>query len=93
MFDKLKVSEKLLAILFISLIFILIFVYTLKILKNPEDFVLKNEKISEIKESSNMASYYCLEEGGTLKIFEDERYCVLPNGKECEEWDFFKGSC
>jgi putative hemolysin len=93
MFDKLKLSEKLLAFLFIFLIFMLILVYILKIVANPEEFSFKNKRVLEIRESSNPASFYCLEEGGSLRIQGDERYCVFQNGKECEEWAFFRGSC
>lgn len=45
----------------------------------------------------NPASTYCLEKGGKLNIRTDANgeygVCVFPNGRECEEWAFFRGEC
>jgi uncharacterized protein len=46
---------------------------------------------------ANPASVYCEEQGGILKI-EDENegqvgYCTLPDGKRCEEWAYYRGEC
>jgi len=46
----------------------------------------------------NPASEYCIDQGGTLEIRTDESgnqygVCILPDGKECEEWAFFRGEC
>ena len=45
----------------------------------------------------NPASVYCIEQGGTLEIREDEQrnqygVCIFPQG-ECEEWAFYRGEC
>jgi len=54
-----------------------------------------NNSISSV---ANPASTYCAENKGELEIKEDEdggQYgiCIFENGKECEEWAFFKGDC
>lgn len=45
----------------------------------------------------NPASFYCQEMGYDLKLQENnqgtEGICVLPNGAECEEWEFLSGGC
>lgn len=42
----------------------------------------------------NPASQYCLEQGGKLNIVKTEAgevgICLLPDGSEVEEWDFFR---
>ena len=46
---------------------------------------------------ANPASVYCEEQGGTLRNEETEEgtrgVCVLPDGTECGEWDYFYGRC
>ncbi len=47
---------------------------------------------------ANPASVYCEENGGALEIKTDDgggQYgvCKFSNGKECEEWAFFRGTC
>ncbi len=47
---------------------------------------------------ANPASVYCEEQGGTLEIRTDAdggQYgvCVFDDGRECEEWAFFRGEC
>jgi len=45
---------------------------------------------------ANPASVYCEEQGGILRIEENEAgqygICVL-DGIECEEWEFYRGEC
>jgi putative hemolysin len=45
----------------------------------------------------NPASFYCQEMGYTLELREAEGgtqgICVMPDGKQCEEWEFLSGSC
>jgi len=46
----------------------------------------------------NPASVNCAKKAGTLQIRKDSRgneygACVFPNGRECEEWAFFRGQC
>ena len=46
---------------------------------------------------ANPASVNCVEKGGTLEIRKGKKseygVCKFPNGKECEEWAFFRGKC
>ncbi len=47
---------------------------------------------------ANPASVFCEEQGGSLRIVTDEvggQYgiCSLPDGTECEEWQYFRGEC
>lgn len=47
---------------------------------------------------ANPASAYCAEQGGTSEIRTAEDgtqsgVCVFPDGSECDEWAFFRGSC
>jgi putative hemolysin len=46
---------------------------------------------------ANPASVYCIEQGGELRITDNEQgqygLCVFEDGSECEEWDFFRGEC
>lgn len=45
----------------------------------------------------NPASFYCQEMGYELELREDDGgtvgICILPNGAECEEWEFLGGGC
>lgn len=62
---------------------------------------LKNKlkKQSEEKaQIANPASVYCVENGGKLEIRTGKNggqvgYCKFNNGKECEEWAFFRKEC
>jgi putative hemolysin len=47
---------------------------------------------------ANPASVNCIEKGGLLRIQKDATggeigICTLPDGKECEEWAYFRGEC
>jgi putative hemolysin len=47
---------------------------------------------------ANPASTNCIEKGGKLTIKTEKDggqvgYCLLENGKECEEWQYFRGEC
>ncbi|MDY0019299.1 MAG: DUF333 domain-containing protein [Anaerolineae bacterium] len=49
-------------------------------------------------ELANPASVYCEDQGYALEIRTDEAggqfgVCIFPNGTECEEWAFFRGTC
>jgi len=57
---------------------------------------MKNEQPKN--ELANPASKYCAEQGYNLTIRTNSDgsqtgYCIFPNGKECEEWLFFRGEC
>jgi len=45
----------------------------------------------------NPASFYCQEMGYELDLRDTdggtEGICIMPNGAECEEWDFLAGEC
>jgi len=45
----------------------------------------------------NPASFYCQEMGYELELRDTEAgtegICILPDGKECEEWEFLAGGC
>jgi putative hemolysin len=46
----------------------------------------------------NPASVYCEDNGGTLDLRTSESgavagVCVFPDGSECDEWQFFRGTC
>ena len=47
---------------------------------------------------ANPASVYCINQGYNLSIRTDSDgsqtgYCIFPDGKECEEWAFYRGEC
>jgi putative hemolysin len=53
-------------------------------------------KMESITQIANPASVYCEEKGNKLEIRTDEDgdqigICILADGKECEEWKFFRG--
>ena len=45
----------------------------------------------------NPASFYCQEMGYELELRDTdngtEGICIMPNGAECEEWEFLAGGC
>ena len=51
----------------------------------------------ESMQMANPASVYCQENGGNLEIRDSEGgqqgICIFPNGKECDEWEYFRGEC
>jgi putative hemolysin len=66
---------------------------------NQEAIVNNIDKVGNGNVSiANPASTYCIENKGELEIRKDEDggeygVCVFGNGKECEEWAFFRGEC
>ena len=42
---------------------------------------------------ANPASEFCAKQGYRLELRGQEGICVFPNGRECEEWAFFRGEC
>lgn len=49
-------------------------------------------------EIANPASVFCAEKGYALEIRKaadgsESGWCVFPNGRECEEWAFMRGTC
>ena len=57
----------------------------------------KEEKPAGRVNIANPASVNCVNNGGKLKILENEKgqygVCVLPDGKECEEWAYYRKEC
>ena len=55
------------------------------------------EKSNEEQQLANPASVYCVEQGGTLRMEENEAgqygMCTLPDGTKCEEWAYYRGEC
>lgn len=54
--------------------------------------------VSEVLAIANPASQKCISDGGSLDIQTDAQgnqfgQCTFPNGKICEEWDYFNGKC
>lgn len=43
---------------------------------------------------ANPASVYCVEQGGSVEIVDEEDgqvgYCNLPDGRRVDEWEFFR---
>ena len=81
---------------FIIAIMILIGVLGLTACKGSEEIIpapfIEGEQDAFIG-VPNPASFYCQEMGYELDHRDNEGICVMPNGTECEEWDFLAGSC
>lgn len=64
---------------------------------NPDFAAGKNEKNDKIQ-IANPASVYCKKQRGKLEIRTNgdgsqTGYCKFENGRECEEWAYFRGEC
>ena len=57
----------------------------------------KEEKSGGGVDIANPASINCFNNGGKLEILENASgqygVCVLPDGKECEEWAYYRKEC
>jgi uncharacterized protein len=58
----------------------------------------QNTKADAQSGIANPASAFCEDKGGSIDIREDEQgneygVCLFSNGKECDEWDYFRGEC
>lgn len=75
-------------------------VYT--VLVSIEDWVVSDSSVGKetviprppVVGIANPASIYCAEQGGTVSIVDvppegQSGYCDLPDGRSCEEWEFF----
>jgi putative hemolysin len=76
----------------VILVLICLAVYFL-FLKNQSDQT--NQENSQL---ANPASVYCVNHGGRSEIrtasdSSQTGYCIFANGKECEEWAYFRGEC
>jgi len=67
-------------------------------------FVQEDTQITESEDEdenntglANPASTYCEENGGTLKIEDEEDgqvgYCYFEDDSFCEEWAYYRGEC
>ena len=49
---------------------------------------------SEAPQVANPASQYCIDQGGTLELVDEQDgqvgYCNLPDGTRVEEWEFYR---
>lgn len=49
---------------------------------------------TEAPQIANPASQYCIDQGGTLEIVDEQGgqvgYCNLPDGTRVEEWEFYQ---
>ncbi len=68
--------------------------------KNTEknNNVVPSENVTSSVSIANPASQVCAAYGYKSEIRKDENggevgYCIFPDGKECEEWQFFRGEC
>jgi putative hemolysin len=85
---------------YIIVIMILIGVFVLSACKGNEELVptpfIGGEEDAFIG-VPNPASFYCQEMGYELDLRDTdggtEGICVMPNGAECEEWEFLAGGC
>jgi len=80
-------KKKIMSYLVISLVWVLILIYTTACAAaadNPSSI-------------ANPASEFCIENGGISDIRESENgqigWCVFADGSECDEWEFFRGEC
>jgi len=59
--------------------------------------ITKRDSQLNVTEIANPASVFCIEQGGSLELVEDEQgvsgMCTLPNGEVCEEWALFRAEC
>lgn len=93
---KRKQFKLLKAILFLTLLLLsLALILYFCLMQKPEE---KNENETGSNTGiANPASVHCIENNGTLEIRSDDagnQYGVcIKDGKECEEWAFFRGEC
>ncbi len=47
--------------------------------------------------AASPASLNCIQNNGKLEIIQtpsgEKGYCLLPDGKRCDEWEMFRGNC
>jgi putative hemolysin len=57
----------------------------------------RSAPVEDEAQLANPASVYCEEQGGTVTIIETDDgqvgICVLDDGRECEEWAYYRGEC
>jgi len=84
-----------LLIIILILLFVVSYIF-IKLSEKKEEKFVNNESMNN-SEIANPASVYCKENNGTLEIRNNEdgsQYGVCKkNGKECEEWKYFRGEC
>jgi len=86
---------------YIIVTMILIGVFVLSACKGSEELVptqfIENEAGDAFIGIPNPASFYCQEMGYELDLRDTdggtEGICIMPNGAECEEWEFLAGGC
>lgn len=83
--------KKLVLVLFLTLVLTFFLIGCTE--KTSADFSESSET-----QIANPASVYCQEQGGKLEIRTNTDgaqtgYCILADGTECEEWDYFNKKC
>jgi putative hemolysin len=78
-------------VLVIIIAIILIYYFLSPLSENRE----KNES-NNTNQLANPASVFCIENNGTIEMRNNEQgqygVCII-NGKECDEWAFYRGEC
>jgi len=87
-------NKKILFLILLVLIVLSLFLFLFSLLnKNFKDNLNLENTNSQI---ANPASTYCIDHNGSLEIRQNEngQYGVcIKDGKECDEWAFFRGEC
>ena len=105
---KIKISNSFAVLVIIMVAFALGFSFWLgnkfgdSEIVNPQTHIKKFNDIKNLNDNRNQmanpASIYCVERKGKLEIRTNEDgsqtgYCKFDDGKECEEWAFFRKEC
>jgi putative hemolysin len=66
-------------------------------LKESEEAAIRVMSGNPVSSLANPASVFCEEHAGRVEIRDTDGgevgWCVFPDGRECEEWAFFRGEC
>jgi len=99
-FILINIMKKILIISAIILVLVLGGYLTYSSIQNGKEEKIETDSNEENNQDigiANPASTYCVEQGGTIVIEEEELgqigYCLFDDGSKCEEWTFFRGEC
>jgi putative hemolysin len=64
----------------------------------PPTVAINGNEIAPIANMANPASVFCVNQGYKIEIRSDSQgnqtgYCIFGDGKECEEWKFYRREC
>jgi len=55
------------------------------------------DSVSDTPDKNDLASFHCVDAGGTIEkkvtLKGETDFCILPDGTECEKWDYYNGYC